>query len=120
MADTFQEIYVYMDHTDKASSFLGTLFVSNVRGKSTCAFSYDDKWLYENKAGISLDPDLSFYRSRQYVPAGKAIFGMFGDSCPDRWGRMLMDRREVIKARKEARRPRKLTEFDYLLGVYDE
>lgn len=41
------------------------------------------------------------------------------DSSPDRWGRTLMDRREAILARKEDRKPKKLVEEDYLLGVYD-
>ncbi|HEX7763195.1 MAG TPA: HipA domain-containing protein, partial [Cellvibrio sp.] len=43
----------------------------------------------------------------------------FLDSCPDRWGRMLMKRREAIIARQEERRPRVLNEVDYLLGVHD-
>ncbi len=120
MPDTFQKIYVYMDCKDDTPSFLGTLSVSNVRGRSTCAFAYDEKWLCEHTAGILLDPDLPFYRGKQYIVNGKPIFGMFADSCPDRWGRTLMNRREVIQARKENRKPRKLTEFDYLLGVYDE
>jgi len=30
-----------------------------------------------------------------------------------------MNRREAIRARKEERKPKKLTESDYLLGVYD-
>lgn len=42
------------------------------------------------------------------------------DSSPDRWGRMLMHRREAINARLEHRPNRVLTEADYLLGVYDE
>ena len=31
-----------------------------------------------------------------------------------------MKRKEAIDARKEDRKPRKLTESDFLLGVYDE
>ena len=41
-------------------------------------------------------------------------------SCPDRWGRLLMRRKEAIDARNEDRKPRNLTESDFLLGVYDE
>ena len=44
---------------------------------------------------------------------------MFLDSSPDRWGRMLMRRREAINARLENRPSRTLTEADYLLGIYD-
>jgi serine/threonine-protein kinase HipA len=41
------------------------------------------------------------------------------DSAPDRWGRLLLDRRELLRAREEKRKPRALTEWDYLLGVHD-
>lgn len=50
----------------------------------------------------------------------KKLFGIFSDSCPDRWGRLLMKRREAVQARKEERKPRRLGESDFLLGVYDE
>lgn len=50
----------------------------------------------------------------------KNIFGVFADSCPDRWGRLLMKRREAIRAKKADEKPRKLVESDYLLGVYDK
>ena len=50
----------------------------------------------------------------------KTLFGVFADSCPDRWGRLLMRRREAELARREERKPRKLGESDYLLGVYDK
>ena len=46
-------------------------------------------------------------------------FGIFLDSSPDRWGRFLMKRKSQL-AREEKREERKLFEFDYLLGVYDE
>lgn len=41
------------------------------------------------------------------------------DSCPDRWGRMLMRRRESFITKYEQRKERTLTESDYLLGVFD-
>lgn len=47
----------------------------------------------------------------------KALIGIFADSCPDRWGRMLTRRREAILAVKAGRKPKQLTETDYLLGV---
>lgn len=60
------------------------------------------------------------YNGRQFVPLDKAMFGFFADSCPDRWGRVLMKRREAAQAKKEDRKPRELREIDFLLGVYDE
>jgi serine/threonine-protein kinase HipA len=56
----------------------------------------------------------------QYPAAERATFGIFLDSSPDRWGRLLMQRRENLRARHERRRPRALTEWDFLLGVHDE
>jgi serine/threonine-protein kinase HipA len=49
----------------------------------------------------------------------KQLFGAFEDSCPDRWGRKLIDRREAIYAVKENRVPRKFFESDYLMGIQD-
>ena len=60
------------------------------------------------------------YKGRQYAPLDKSMFGIFADSCPDRWGRLLMIRREAIIAKKEERKPKRLTDIDFLLGVYDE
>ncbi len=49
----------------------------------------------------------------------KSNFGIFLDSSPDRWGRLLMRRREAALARQEKRTEKLLLESDYLLGVYD-
>ncbi len=68
---------------------------------------------------LSLDPELMPYAGRQY-PSDKNIFGLFADASPDRWGRVLMNKRERILADKEGRKPNKLYDSDYLLGVYDE
>ena len=113
-------IYVYADWIEEKPILLGELFVSSTRGKETFSFEYDKDWLHRKEANYILDPDLQLCIGRQYLPYNKPIFGMFSDSCPDRWGRFLMQRREAIIARKEERKPKALTESDYLLGVYDE
>jgi serine/threonine-protein kinase HipA len=46
-------------------------------------------------------------------------FGIFMDSAPDRWGRVLMERREAAAAARAARKMRTYYEMDFLLGVYD-
>lgn len=82
---------------------------------------FDNKlWLTNKRDNFVFDPDLSFYRGRQYTPLDKTMFGVFADSCPDRWGRLLMKRHEAILAKKEERKPRRLTDLDFLLGVYDK
>jgi len=60
------------------------------------------------------------YKGRQYIHDDKKIFGVFADSCPDRWGQRLMKRREELRAKNAGEKPRKLLDSDYLLGVYDE
>ncbi len=79
---------------------------------------YDDAWLKSTNLQ-NLDPDLQLYSGPQYINEGKSNFGIFLDSSPDRWGRVLMDKREAVLARKEERKARTLFETDYLLGVFD-
>lgn len=113
-------IYTYECWSSGKPLFMGCLFVDILRGKESCSFEYDAKWLKTHPGQYFLDPDLQLYRGRQYAPMDKKLFGIFADSCPDRWGRMLMRRREAILASRENRKPRQLLETDYLLGVYDE
>lgn len=96
---------------------MGTLFVSQTRGKEFFSFQFNEAFL-DRSPRILLDPDLQFYPGQQYT--SKSNFGIFMDSAPDRWGRKLMQRREAILAKQEGRAVRKLLESDYLLGVYDE
>ena len=97
---------------------MGTLFAVPSRGKEIFSFDYDPAWLKSHHAQ-SLDPDLRLYSGPQYVRDGHENFGLFLDSSPDRWGRVLMQRREAQQARAEGRNTRTLMESDYLLGVYD-
>lgn len=119
MSNTEKKILVYENWSSESPLRLGTMFVTNQRGNETISFEYDESYLRRNPI-LTLDPDLSFYTGRQYATFDKPNFGIFSDSAPDRWGRMLMDRRERLQAKKECRKPRKLADTDYLLGVYDE
>jgi serine/threonine-protein kinase HipA len=47
------------------------------------------------------------------------VFGFVKDSFPDRWGRLLLDRRERLKAQAEGRPVQMLTNYDYLTGIED-
>ena len=113
-------IYVYENWSGAEPVLLGKMYVSYIRGKEQFAFEYDTSWLVTESANYFLDPDLMLYNGRQYAPMDKTLFGVFADSCPDRWGRLLMQRREAVQARKEDRKPRSLGESDFLLGVYDK
>lgn len=97
---------------------MGTLQATTARGHDVFSFEYERAWLESPNAG-ALDPDLQLFPGTQYVRDDKPNFGMFLDSSPDRWGRVLMERREAQVARAENRAKRTLRELDYLLGVFD-
>ncbi len=97
---------------------MGRLFATPSRGKEVFSFEYDKAWL-KSPYAQTLDPDLGLFTGPQYARDGHDNFGLFLDSSPDRWGRVLMQRREVQKAKSEDRAAKPLYESDYLLGVYD-
>ena len=113
-----KKIYVFADFLPFQNELIGTIYVSQTRGKEFYSFEYEQSWL--EKGNMMLDPDLQLYKGRQYINDDKNIFGVFADSCPDRWGKRLMKRREELRAKKAGEKPQKLLESDYLLGVYDE
>ncbi len=112
-------IYVYDDFSGIEPVFLGKLNVGVIRGGEIYSFEYDKKWLANNRLKINLDPELLPFAGRQF-PEDRNIFGIFADSSPDRWGRLLMNKRERIVAERENRKPAKLLDSDYLIGVCDE
>ena len=85
-----------------------------VRG--TIRFVYEPAWLNHSQA-FPMDPELDL-QAGDFFPK-ESNFGVFMDSCPDRWGQILMKRREAIEAKEERRTPRTLEPWDYLLGVQD-
>lgn len=119
MSQRERNILVYADWMNEAQpALMGNLSAIQIRGKEVFAFEYNKDWLKSNY--IQLDPDLQFFSGRQFLNDSKSNFGIFMDSSPDRWGRLLMRRREAMLARKEQRKENLLFETDYLLGVYDE
>lgn len=112
------EIFVYADWVDTHEPlFVGTLRSTVIRGKEHFSFNYDDQWL-SSPYVHQIDPSLQLYMGEQHS-ADDRNFKVFLDSCPDRWGRLLMQRREAVIARHEKRRAKTLFETDYLLGVHD-
>lgn len=114
-----KDLYVYMDWNESEDPiFMGVLHSEVIRGKEVFSYENDPGWLKHTQFR-ALDPDLSEFVGKQYLPADKNNFGVFLDSTPDRWGRTLMRRREAITARTENRPQRTLTEADFLIGIYD-
>ena len=115
-----KDIYIYFDDLySEKPLMVGLLSAQQIRGHEVFSFEFYDEWLYDNRCHL-LDPDLQLFNGRQYLPEEKNNFGMFLDSSPDRWGRVLLDRRESHRAREERRDAVTLYESDYLLGVFDE
>ena len=113
-------IFVYADWDGiELPSLMGTLYAELLRGKEVFSFEYEKSWLKSDNAQL-LDPELQLYSGLHYLSdETKSNFGIFLDSSPDRWGRILMRRREAANARIEERKENNLFETDYLLGVYD-
>jgi serine/threonine-protein kinase HipA len=60
--------------------------------ENTIAFEYSDRWLAE---GFSLNPLRLPLEKRVFIPnylPFEGLFGVFHDSLPDGWGRLLVDR----------------------------
>ena len=97
---------------------VGELGYESLRGSDSYSFKFDDDWL-RHHGNLFLSADLNNYPGPQYTQPGRDIFGCFGDALPDRWGRLLLNRREQILASEEKRPIRKLSSFDYLMGIDD-
>lgn len=119
MAINHKTIFVYDDFSTDQPVLMGSLYVNVIKGGESYSFEYDKGWLKKTGLTLTLDSELMPYSGRQYL-TGKNIFGLFADASPDRWGRVLMNKRERILAEKECRKPSKLYDSDCLLGVYDE
>lgn len=114
-----QRLLVYADFDWlKEPKLVGELSYESLRGADSYGFRFDDEWL-RTQGGLFLSADLNNYSGVQYTRGDDDIFGCFSDALPDRWGRTLLNRREQILAQEEKRPLRRLTSFDYLLGIDD-
>ena len=118
MASDKTDILVYAHWKGMAEPVrMGALTAQQARGHLTWSFAYDEHWLQTQSQQL-LDPDLQWYAGPQYSPGDKPNFGLFLDSMPDSWGRTLMQKREAMLKTEDEQR-RRLTDVDYLLGVFD-
>lgn len=100
---------------------LGFLHSRRTRASEVFEFEYVAQALADpHLAGLQLDPAIQNFAGRQYPLPPRTKFGLFDDSSPDRWGRLLMDRR-FERDKRAGRLPAdaRLYESDYLLGVHD-
>lgn len=114
-----KRLYVFADFDWlKEPRQIGELSYESLRGSDSYGFCYSDDWL-RGYGNLFLSDDLNNYPGQQYTAPGKDIFGCFSDALPDRWGRTLINRREQILAKEEKRPVRRLSSFDYLIGIED-
>jgi serine/threonine-protein kinase HipA len=116
MADGRDQVVVQLDAPELGERrTVGLLGRERTAAKSVVSFAYDRPWVMWQDS-FALDPSLHLYEGEQYL---LALPGIFTDAAPDRWGRTLLERREALVARREGRRPRRLDDWDFLVGVND-
>ena len=114
-----KKLYVFADFDWlKEPRLVGELSYESLRGSDSYGFCYSNEWL-KDYGSLFLGDDLNNYPGQQYTAPDKDIFGCFSDALPDRWGRTLINRREQIMAKEEKRPVRRLSSFDYLIGIED-
>jgi serine/threonine-protein kinase HipA len=100
---------------------LGRLHANRTRGREVFEFEFDAAALRSPALNnVQLDRRLGLYEGRQHPAQGSDAFGVFADASPDRWGRLLMQRRlERDQRAGRVARSVRLYESNYLLGVHD-
>lgn len=114
-----KKLYVYADF-DWFNDIeqIGELGYESLRGSDSYSFKFADSWIKKYNS-IQLSNDLNNYPGIQYTQPNKDIFGCFADALPDRWGRTLLLRREQILAQEDNRPIKRLSSFDFLVGIDD-
>ncbi len=108
------QVLVYLD--DPAFGQINNIGTLTCGDRGSVRFEYNESWIAQADS-FPLDPELDL-ASGEFYPKG-SNFGVFMDSCPDRWGSVLMQRREDVESKMEGRSRRVLGTWDYLLGVQD-
>ncbi|KZM40625.1 toxin HipA [Marinomonas sp. SBI22] len=112
-------VEVYADWQPiEAPLLIGQLAYSDSSRGGVFSFAYDKAFL-TSRYRLQIDPMLTLHSGDLYNDEADKNFRAFLDSSPDRWGRILMQRRAAIEARKGIRATSRLNELDYLLGVHD-
>lgn len=117
------EVEVWLDDDSLGPPVrVGQLTRNTSKTGDTVRFDYAPEWLQQADptASFPLDHELPLASGALYAHAGAdQLSGSFQDCSPDRWGKLLMERREAIEAREAQRPVRILRSWDFLLGVND-
>ncbi len=96
-----EAIDVVLDASELSpSTTIGTLRFSKSRTDQLPSFEYHADWLAERSA-FSIDPRLELYPGEQHPHSTAPTFGILQDASPDRWGRVLMERRDGFFAGRQ-------------------
>ena len=90
-----EQVWVWLD--DPAYGSLQQIGTLSRGDRGSIRFSYEAGWL-DHAHAFPLDPELDL-TAGEFFP-GDSNFGVFMDSCPDRWGQVLMKRREAFVAKE--------------------
>lgn len=114
-----ETIYVYADFDFLSrAELIGSLSYERVRGNEHFSFEFSREWL-KCHGNLMLSGDVLNVSGRQHPRQDSEVFGFVKDSFPDRWGRLLLNRRERMMAQAEGRPVRSLSNYDYLVGIED-
>lgn len=86
--------------------------------RGAIAFTYARSWL-DSPDPFALEPRLPLIEGPQHSPGG-ALPSILADTTPDLWGRLLLERREAESADRQGRRARRLSDWEFLVGVSDD
>lgn len=95
---------------------IGTLHYERVKGDATYIFEYEPSFL-KCLPGTILSHDIGLFMGKQSTRG--SIFAFLSDSCPDRWGKALIDKREARYAKQLNRSPRVFDDFGYMVHLDD-
>lgn len=114
------KLEVLLDDTSLVSepTQVGWLLRDAGRRGEVIRFEYAQAWLGDPRA-FAIEPLLPLNEGPFHAQDASQPPGVFQDCSPDRWGKLLMDRRETIEAREQARPRRALRPWDHLAGIDD-
>lgn len=111
------EAAIYLDTSEAGPRQVGWLRRAGSGQRADVSFEYAQEWI-DSAESFTLDPALNLIAGEQRRRTG-GLYGIFDDAAPDRWGRRLLERRELHRARADRRAARALDEWDFLTGVSD-
>ncbi len=109
-------IYVSISLGDEIY-LVGRLWCHYRKGRESASFEYDQNWL-EHKERFALEPALALTAGSFHTDLN--VFGSIGDSAPDRWGRVLMRRRNLSEPGRTVKLREQWAKSIFCLGVSDE